>query len=94
MKLEQLVEIVCKQAAARKDGTGTVIPVEADVTVFVGMPGETLTVQRVARIEVLDPLLLLETAKAERFIVRGEDVRALKIERAESRAGSAGFGKV
>ncbi len=84
-----------KQVGARKDGAAYLVPGEADASIFVALEGETLTVARVSRVEVDGTLLTIDTSKGERFVVVAEDVRALKIDRAEPqrRERAAGFGK-
>ena len=95
MKTEQWIDVLARQTSARKDGAGLALPVDAEVTVFVGLPGETLSIPRVTKIAAQDELLVLDDSKGERFIVRVEDVRAVKIDLGEEHARdrSAGFGK-
>ncbi len=95
MKMDQLTELLVKQAQARKDNGTFVLPADTEVTLFVALAGETLQVPRVTRAEVADPFVCLDTARGDRFVVAPEDVRALKLDRSEAtrRERSAGFGK-
>ncbi len=95
MKLDQLVDIFAKQIGARKDGTAYVVPSDHDATLFVTFPGDTLTVGRITRLEVVEPFIYVDTAKGERYILAAEDIRAVKIEKGENtkRERSAGFGR-
>jgi hypothetical protein len=93
MKADHLNEIFVKHLGARKDGPALLVPESAEATVFVGLEGETLAIVRISRVETSDTLVMIDTAKGERFVVAAEDVRAVKIDRSENarRGGSAGF---
>jgi hypothetical protein len=95
MKLDQLTEVFTKQVGARKEGTAYLVPHEAEASIFVTLEGDTLTIAKVTRLEVEGTLVLIDTAKHERYVVAAEDVRAVKIDRGEAprRDRSAGFGK-
>jgi hypothetical protein len=96
MKLDTLTEILSKHAGARKDGSGFVLASDMEATFFVALEGETLQVARVSRVEVADTLVVVDTARGERYACALEDVRAVKIDRendARGRERGAGFGK-
>jgi hypothetical protein len=94
MRIDQLTEVFVKHLGARKDGAALIVPADSDATVFVALEGETLSIVKVARVEVAETLVYLDTAKGERYVIAAEDVRAVKIDRSETlRRGSAGFGK-
>jgi hypothetical protein len=95
MRLDQLTDVIVKHAGARKDGAAFLLPSEAEASLYVALEGETLTIQKVSRIEPIDTLVAVDTSRGERFLVAAEDVRGVKVERAESprRERSAGFGK-
>jgi hypothetical protein len=95
MRLDQLTEVIVKHAGARKDGGAFLLPAEAEASLYVALEGETLTIQKVARIEPVDALVAVDTSRGERFIVAAEDVRGVKVDRSENarRERSAGFGK-
>jgi hypothetical protein len=95
MRLDHLTEIFVKHVGARKDGGAYLLPAEAEASIFVALEGETLTIQKVSRIEPLDTLVTIDTTRGERFVVAAEDVRGVKVDKSESsrRERSAGFGK-
>lgn len=95
MRLDQLTEIIIKQVGARKDGGAYLFPIEAEASLYVALEGETLTIQKVSRIEPMDTLVTVDTTRGERFVVAAEDVRGFKVDRSEHarRERSAGFGK-
>jgi hypothetical protein len=93
MKTAELTDLFVKQANARKDGNAYLIPGETEATLFVAFPGETLLLPKVSRLEVAEPFLLVDTVRGERFVISAEDVRALKLDKAEGarRERGAGF---
>ena len=94
MRIDQLTEVFVKHLGARKDGAAYVLPADTDSSLFVALEGETLAVAKIARLEVADTLVYVDTVKGERYVVAAEDVRALKIDRSETlRRAGAGFGK-
>lgn len=95
MKADVLTQILTKQAGARKEGPGYLIPSDVEVTLFVALEGETLSVQRVIRLEITDTLAIAETSRGEHFVLAAEDIRALKLDRSDPvrRERGAGFGK-
>jgi hypothetical protein len=95
MKLDQLTEVFVKQVGARKEGHALLVPAEAEASLLVALEGETLSIAKVTRLDIEGTLVVVETIKRERYVIAAEDVRAIKIERAETprRERSAGFGK-
>jgi hypothetical protein len=93
MKADQLTEVFVKQLGARKDGPALVVPDSVEAVLFVALEGETLTIARVARLEVAETLCTVDTLKGERYVLAAEDVRAVRLDRREGtrRGGSAGF---
>jgi hypothetical protein len=94
MTAEQVGQVLLRQFGARREGTVFQVPSDADVSLLVALEGETLTVQRVARVDIGgDPVLTVETHKGEQFAFDAQTVRALKNERSEAarKSGSAGF---
>jgi hypothetical protein len=79
MKTEQLVELLTKHAGAKKDGASLLVG-DAQPSFYIALPGETLQVVRVTRVDLLDTYCRLDTQKGERFFVAIEDIRALKLE--------------
>lgn len=95
MRLDQLTEVIVKHVGGRKDGAAFLLPTEAEASLYVALEGETLTIQKVSRIEAMDQLVLVDTSRGERFVVAAEDVRGVKVDRSENarRERAAGFGK-
>lgn len=93
MTSETLVELLTKQAGARKEGSAYVLPVDSETTIYVSLEGETLAVGRVSRVEIMSGLAICDT-RGERTCVAVEDVRAVRVARpteAGGRDGGAGF---
>jgi hypothetical protein len=95
MTVEQLGDLVLRCAHAKKEGTSWVIPPDTEATLFVGLPGETLTIPRITRLELKDGSVVAVTARSETFALLCEDIRAVKVEHSEHgrKERSAGFGR-
>jgi hypothetical protein len=95
MKVESFAEFLTTHAGARKEAHSFVIPSDTDVTIFVGLEGETLAVTKANKVELADAMVIIDTARGERVCVALEDVRAMKMDRsaAERTSRGAGFGK-
>lgn len=95
MKTEQLKDLLLRCAHTRKEGTSYLIPQETEATLFVALPGETLTIPRIARLEIGDATVVVETTKGETFALLCDDIHVVKVDRAESgrKERGAGFGK-
>ncbi|MBI4508731.1 MAG: hypothetical protein HY698_03780 [Deltaproteobacteria bacterium] len=95
MKLELFTEILSRHLDARKEGSCYLVSGDTELTLFVALEGETLPISRVTRVEVLDSLLVLDTVKGERYVVSRDEIRAVKMDRADTsrRDRGAGFGK-
>ncbi len=97
MKLEIITETLAKHLGARRDGDVFTLPTDAELTLLVGLTGDTLSVSRITRLE-LDfdgTVLVVDDTRGERHVVAVEDVRVLKVDRHEAtgRERGAGFGK-
>jgi hypothetical protein len=95
MKKDLLTDVLAKQVGAKKDGTTWNVPDGAELTLFVALEGETLTVPRVSRLELHDAMIIADGPKGERYVVAAEDVRALRVDRGPGvrRDRGAGFGR-
>lgn len=94
MRTEQLIEVFVKHLGARKDGAAYIVPADAESVLFVALEGETLEIPKVTRFETSDTLLFVDNQKGERFIISAEDIRAIRIDKAEQlRRTTAGFNK-
>jgi hypothetical protein len=92
MKIELITRVLDGIPGVRRDGAVHLIPDEVEVSVFIGLPSEVLTVPRVARAELHADLLSLETHKGERFHFAVEDVAGLKSSAPEKQSGGRGAG--
>ncbi len=94
MKLEHLTDVFTKNGA-KKDGPALVLPDQVDATLFIGLPGDTLAVARVVKVEHHDGMLHLDTHKGEHVLCALADVAVVKMDReaGKNRDRSAGFGK-
>ena len=92
MRLEQIVRILDGLPGARKDGAAYVIPDSVELSVFVALPSELLTVARIARIDLSAELLSLDTMKGERIHFAPEHVAAIKSTPAARAVGNRGAG--
>ncbi len=93
MKLDQIAETLAKHIGAKREGAVLLMPAEMDLTLFVALPGETLAVAKVIRVEIAEPMLVCDTARGDRVVFLAEDVRAVRGEKGEGgrRERSAGF---
>jgi hypothetical protein len=67
---------------------------DREITCFISAPAELMAVPRIARIELKDKYVSLQTAKDERFSFAYEDVLGFKVAGATTaKDRSAGFGR-
>jgi hypothetical protein len=93
MKLEQISDIFAKHIGAKREGSVLLMPPETDVTLFLALPGETLAVAKIIRIEIAEPMLVCDTSRGDRVVCLADDIRAVRGEKGEGvrRDRSAGF---
>ncbi|HKA86983.1 MAG TPA: hypothetical protein VKE22_04920 [Haliangiales bacterium] len=93
MKLDQIADILAKQIGAKREGAALLMPAEMDVTLFVALPGETLAVSKIIRVEIAEPMLVCDTSRGDRVVFLADDVRAVRGEKGDGarRDRSAGF---
>lgn len=73
---------------------GYAIPENREATFFVASPADLFPIERVARVELRDKVILLENAKHERFYFAYEDVLGLRLlASAAARERAPGFGR-
>jgi hypothetical protein len=73
---------------------GYAVPENREATVFVATPGDVFPVERVARIELREKILMVENAKHERFYFGYDVVLGLRmLAAAAARERPAGFGR-
>lgn len=92
MKIEQIARILDVVPGVTKDGANWVIPDEIELSVFVGLPSEVLTVPRCARVEGSPDLVGVETHKGDRFWFAVADVVGVKSSAPEHRSAGRGAG--
>lgn len=80
MTTETLAELLTKQAGGRKEGAACLLPADADVTIYVALEGETLTITRVSKVDFAAGVAICES-RGEKTAVLAEDIRAVKIQR-------------
>ena len=72
---------------------GYTVPDNREVTVFIAAAGDVMPVERIARIDLKDKVLLLENVKHERYYFSYEDVLGVRLLSAASGRERAGFGR-
>ena len=73
---------------------GYTVPENREATFFVASPADLFPIERVARVELRDKLIMLENAKRERFYFAYEDVLGLRLlASAAARERAPGFGR-
>lgn len=92
MKLELLTRILDGVPNVRKEGTAWLVADEADLSIYIGLPSEVLTIARVSRISTATDLLTVETGKGERFYFTHDMVAGLKVGPSEHKGGGRGAG--
>jgi hypothetical protein len=95
MKPELITKVLDGITGVRKDGAAHLVPEETEVSVYIGIAAEVLTVPRVSRVTVTGDLLSIETFKSERYFFTPEAVVGLKAGAADGKSlgrGGAGFG--
>jgi hypothetical protein len=92
MKLDFVARILDGIPGVRKEGGGYVVPDDVEVSVFISLPSEVLTVPRCSRIEPAGELIVIETHKGERFHFTAQDVAGIKSAAAERSPSGRGAG--
>jgi hypothetical protein len=93
MKLELITRIFDGVSSARKDGGAYLLPEETDVSIYISLPAEVLTLPRVSKVTTGAELLVVETFKGERFYFAPEDVAGIKLGTTREKDRGAGFGR-
>jgi hypothetical protein len=92
MKVDSINRILEAVTGVRKDGGSYLVPEENDLSVYIGFGSEVLTVARVARVTPQAELVVIETAKGERFYFPPESIAGVKLGQVESKGPrSTGF---
>lgn len=95
MRLDWITRALDGLPGLRRDGSDYLVPEEIDLSIFISLPAEVLTVARIARLVVSAEILIVDTHKRERFCFALDSVAGLKSQTSERAAGnrSAGFRK-
>lgn len=94
MKVETITHILDEVPGVRKEGGAWLLAEDTEVSIYVSIAAEVLTVPRVARVVPERELMTVTTFKNERFYFAPESVSGIRIGSTEHRSGrSAGFGK-
>ena len=92
MKVESISRILEAVPGVRAEGATWTIPEELELSVYLAMPSEMITIARVAKISSGADVLTIETVKGERFFFPPEFVAGLKAGHIEPRGPrSTGF---
>jgi hypothetical protein len=83
-----ITDLLTRYGNCTRDGQALTVADDTDLTVFVGLGTEPLIIERVVRIDLEEQVLVLSTARRERYAVAHEDVRSLRF---GSREPSAGY---
>ena len=91
MTTDTLTQVLTK-LGARKDGVTYLMP-DADVTLLIALEGETLSVTKVAKIDLENGTIVANTTRGEHYAFVAESVLAVKVDRSDGakRERSAGF---
>jgi len=91
MKLELITRVFEGISGARKDGGAWLFPEEVEVSLYVSLPAEVLTLPKVSRVLPTAELLTVETHRGERFYFAPEDLSGVKVGSTRERDRGAGF---
>ena len=92
MKVDSLSRILDGVTGVRKDGGAHLFPEDVDVSIFIGLPAEVLSLPRVARLTSTPDMVTIETAKGERYYFAPEVIVGVKVGGAENKAHPRGPG--
>lgn len=87
MTSKVLSEILTKYSNAEREGDLLHLGRAVDVSLYVVLGYETLTIDRVTTVEFSHEVLIATTSRAERFIFAYEDVRGVRYGKADAGAG-------
>jgi hypothetical protein len=87
------IVLVCEAEGLKANADALAIPEERDATFLIGAPGEILTVGKIAKIELRDKYLCLQTAKQERFFFTYDLVLGLRLTPPKPTKDQLGFGR-
>lgn len=78
---------VLQNVGGVREGDTIRVDGDADITLFVSLGIQTLTIDRIAEVECRDDILIASTRKNDRYVLAYEDVRAVRIGANRKQAG-------
>ena len=92
-KLELITRILDGVPGVRKEGGAYLLPEHPEVSIYLSLSAELLTVPRVARVQPTADLIQIETHKGETYLFTADVVAGAKLGAGDTKAGraSAGF---
>jgi hypothetical protein len=93
-KLELITRILDGVPGVRKDGAAWLLPEHPEVSIYVALPAEVLTLPRVARVTATADIAVIETHKGESFLFATDVIAGAKFGSSDGKpagARSAGF---
>ncbi len=78
MKIDSIGRILDGIGGVRKDGGTYLVPEELDLSVFVGLGAEVLTIPRVTRLTPTPDLVTIDTVKGDRLYFPPDFVVGMK----------------
>jgi hypothetical protein len=90
----EILALALESEGLQSGNQGYAVPENREATFFVASPGDVFPIERVARVELRDKLVLLENAKRERYYFAYESVLGVRmLASAAARERAAGFGR-
>jgi hypothetical protein len=90
----EILALALEAEGLQSGNQGYAVPENREATFFVASPGDLFPIERVARVELRDKLVLLENVKHERFYFAYEAVLGLRmLASAAARERAPGFGR-
>jgi hypothetical protein len=92
IKPDLVTRILDGISGLRKEGNAYLVSEETDLSIYIGLQAEVLTLVRVARVTLTADLLSVETFKGDRFYFPPDLVVGVKAAAAEGRSHGRGSG--
>jgi hypothetical protein len=90
----EILALALESEGLQAGNQGYAVPENREATFYVASPGDLFPIERVARVELRDKLVLLENAKHERYYFAYDDVLGVRmLASAAARERAAGFGR-
>ena len=92
MKIELVSRVLESTTGIRKDGAAFLISEECELSIYIALPSEVLTIPRVSRFQPSPDLVTIETTKGERFYFGPDLIAGVKVGSGESKGIGRGAG--